>query len=342
MSDPVYGMLLAAGFGTRLEPLTRERPKPMLPVCGHTLVRWAMSQCQHHGITRQVVNLHHLGAFIQQELGDGSAHGVEMSYSPEEEILGTGGGIRTMAALMPRATCVAANAKQVNDVDFKDVLAFHRDSGALATLVVRPDPNAERWGAIGADQAGRVTRILDAVSPGEPKGTATMFTGIHVLEPELVDAIPGGQSCIVRETYMPLLRSGAPLAAFVHRGYFYDHSTPGRYLQGNLNLLHGNSGLDLPHAPGPLTGVAASAAVHPSAKLIGPLLVGPGVRVEAHATVGPGVVLGAGATVKVGISLTQSVVWEGAQVAEDTRRAVLTPSSLLQVPEEEDPAAAPR
>lgn len=340
MSDPAYGMLLAAGFGTRLEPLTRERPKPMLPVGGVTLVRWAACQNLHHGLRRQVVNLHHLGDQIRAELGGGALPGAEMTFSPEEEILGTGGGIRAMAALMPRMTCIAANAKQINDADLSEILAFHRESGAMATLVVRPDPNAERWGAIGVGEGGRVSRILDAASPDTPPGEAHMFTGIHVLEPELIDAIPPGMTCIVRETYMPLLRAGAPIHAHVHRGYFYEHSTPGRYLQGNLNLLGG--GLDLPHAPGPLTGAHPSARVDPSARIDGPVLVGEGARVGAGARLGPGVVIGQGAVVEAGASVSEAVVWPSARVSAKVRRVVVTPRTVFQVPQEADPAAGPR
>jgi mannose-1-phosphate guanylyltransferase len=335
-------MLLAAGFGTRLKVLTEQRPKPMLPVCGAPLVRWAAAHCAHHGVRRAVINLHHLGEQIQREMGDGGDLGLELAYAPEPEILGTGGGMRAMAEYLPRGTVIVANAKQINDLDMSDALAFHRSSGALATLVVRPDANAERWGAIGVGEDGQITRILDAAAPGAEPGEAHMFTGIHLVEPELLARIPRGGSCIVRQTYMPLVSSGAPMAAFVHRGYFYDHSTPARYLQGNLNLLASSGGADLPHAPGPLRGICPSARVDPSAKVDSESLVEPGAVVEAGARLGKGVVVGAGARVAAGVSLRQCVVWDGAEVISDQERTIVTPVGILPVPEEGDPAAAPR
>ena len=115
-------------------------------------------------------------------------------------------------------------------------MRFRKYSEALATLVVRPHPEARRWGAIGVDSDGQVRTILDHNAPGGP-GYAIpyQFTGIHVLEPELVAAIPeGGASCVIRTAYRELLERGAPIAGYVHEDYFYDHSTLSRYLQGNL------------------------------------------------------------------------------------------------------------
>lgn len=334
-------MLLAAGFGTRLKVLTEQRPKPMLPVCDMPLVRWAAAHCAHHGVRRAVVNLHHLGEQIQREMGDGHDLGLELAYAPEPEILGTGGGMRAMAGYLPRGTVIVANAKQINDLDLREALAYHRGSGALATLVVRPDDNAERWGAIGVGEGGRITRILDAAAPGAPAGKAAvhMFTGIHLVEPELLERIPQGVSCIVRQTYMPLVSAGAPMAAFVHRGYFYDHSTPARYLQGNLNLL---DGVDLPHAPGQLRGISPSARVDPSAEVDPGSLVARDAVVEADARVGPGVVVGAGARVARGVSLNRTVIWPGAEARSDLERAIVTPAGILPVADQGDPSAAPR
>jgi len=335
-------MLLAAGFGTRLKVLTEQRPKPMIPVCDVPLVRWAAAHCAHHGVQQAVVNLHHLGEQIQREMGGGEDLGMELAYAPEPEILGTGGGMRAMAGYLPRGTTIVANAKQINDLDMGEALAFHRKSGALATLVVRPDENAEKWGAIGVDPGGRITRILDAAAPGADAGQAHMFTGIHLVEPELLDRIPEGVSCIVRQTYMPLVSSGAPMAAFVHRGYFYDHSTPARYLQGNLNLLAGAGGADLPHAPGQLRGIHPAALIDPSADVNSESLVQRGAVVEAGARLGSGVVVGAGARVAAGVSLSQTVIWPGAVAVSDLQRAIVTPAGVLDVPDEGDPAVAPR
>ena len=340
MTHNVHAMLLAAGLSTRLKALSQQRPKPLLPLCNRPLVRWGADLCQHHGIHDLVLNLHHLGEMIRAEMGDGETIGARIRYSPEPEILGTGGGIKAMAALMPRQTCVVANAKIITDVDLTAVLQQHRRSGAMATMVVRPDENAERWGAIGVDPEGRMTRLLEFEREGAQRATARMFTGIHVLEPEFIDQIPPGPCCVVRTAYEELFRQGAPLGGYLHRGYFYEHSTPARYLQGNVNLLEGM--VRPAHVRTPLTGVHDTARVDPAATLVEPVLVGPRAQIEAGATVGPRVVLGAGARVQAGITIQDSVVWDGVQVDRSVTRAVVTPEAVVDVPDEGDPTAAPR
>lgn len=340
MCEPVHALLLSAGLSTRLAPLSDERPKPLLPVCNRPLLEWAVAHVRSAGLTEVIVNLHHLGDQIRAFLGDGQGLGVRASYSPEARILGTGGGIRAMAERLPRGLALVMNAKIVCDLDLRQVIEAHLASGALATLVLRPDPRALRWGAVWADPEGQVVRMLDAEHPTARGGEPCLFTGIHLLSPELLDQIPEGESCIVRQTYLPVLRAGGRLHAVLHRGYFYEHSTPSRYLQGNLNLV---SGLARPgHAPGPLSGVDPSAEVHSQAHLVPPLLVGAGCRIEAGARVGPLAVLGEGSVVRAGLNVTRAVVWPGAVVDTDAVAAVVTPRTRVSVPEQDDPEAAPR
>jgi NDP-sugar pyrophosphorylase family protein len=335
MQDAPYAMLLSAGFGTRLRGLSEERPKPMLPVCDAPLVRWAASLCLRAGLRELAVNLHHKGEQLRAELGDGSrlGAGVRVHYSPEPEILGTGGGVRAMARLRPRGTCVAVNAKIVTDLDLGPVLEAHRRSGALATMVLKPDPQAERWGAVGVDEAGNLTRLLALRRPGRGASRDCIFTGIQILEPELVEAIPDGPCCIIRTAYTALFERGAPLAGYVHEGYFHEHSTPARYLEGNLNLLRG---LAAPaSAPGPLRGIDAEARVEEGARIEAPVRIAAGARIGAGACVGPEVVVGAGAQVAAGVELSRAVVWPGARVAASVASAIITPRQVFPV----DPAA---
>jgi mannose-1-phosphate guanylyltransferase len=338
----MQAMLLAAGLGTRLGGLSDERPKPLLPVCDRPLVRWAAALCVHHGLRDLTVNLHHLGEKIRAELGDGSSlgEGVTVDYSVEQpQILGTGGGVKAMAALRAPRTVLVMNAKIVTDLDLHAVIAAHRESGALATMVLAPDPQAERWGAIGVDGEGNLVRLLDERRPGAggcTDGEDFMFTGVHLLEPELIAAIPAppydGPCCIIRTAYRELFRRGAPLRGFVHRGYFAEHSTPARYLRGNFNLLEGK--VELPARPGPLRGVDTRAEVQ-GARLHEPVLVGAGARVEAGAELGPRVVVGAGARVAAGVALRDAVIWPGVEARESATGAVVTARGVLRVPPEE-------
>jgi NDP-sugar pyrophosphorylase family protein len=318
-------MILAAGLGTRLGELSDERPKPMLPVVDIPLIRYAVALLRGHGIRELVINLHHRGDLIENELGDGSRLGVAIAYSREETLLGTGGGIRHALPLLGDEPFFVVNGKIVVDVDLDAMLAHRRATGARAVLLVRADPEAKQWNAIAAPPEGG--RIESIFGEGE-----YMFTGVHLIDPELVARLPddGGERCIVRQGYLPWLEEGLAIHALpMDPGrYFMEHSTPERYLEGNLNLLRGRA--KLAHPPGPLTGVDAAAEVHPEAELIAPVRIGPGATVGAYAVVGPDVVVGSRAKVAAGVRVAHSVIWPGVSLAQDTDGAIVTPRQRVK------------
>lgn len=318
------GMILAAGFGTRLGSLSDERPKPLLPVADVPLIQYAVALLRAHEVYDIVVNLHHRGELIERELGDGAALGVRITYSREDAILGTGGGIRRALRWLGDEPFVVVNGKIVFDLDLGEVLERHRSSGARATLVVRADPEARRWGAIDAPEDGGPVRGL--LGDG-----AFMFTGVHVLDPALVARLPddGRERCIVRQGYVPWLGEGVPIHAYVARGYFMEHSTPRRYLEGNLNVLRGLARLR--HPPGDLIGVDSTATVAASARIVPPVRIGKMARIGAGATIGPETVVGARAVVAPGVALTRTVVWPDTSVASSADRSILTPRQRIEV-----------
>jgi NDP-sugar pyrophosphorylase family protein len=325
---PLRGMVLCAGMGSRLKGLGAELPKPLLPVCNHPLVTYALALLRGHGITEVGINLHHLGEMITETLGSGADYGVDIHYSTETELLGTGGGIRRIADYLThggREPCVIVNGKILIEVDLEVVLALHRITGATATMVLCETPEADQWGAIEVDHDGRVHRILGESAPlGSPSRlTKCMFTGVHIIEPTLIERVPrSGPSCILRQGYLPALRDGEVISAYVLPGYFFEHSTPARYIQGNVNALRGLA--KLTYLPGPLVGVSARAQVSPRAVLRAPVCVGAGAVIEDGAIVGPDVVLGEGARVDRGVQIERSVVFDGAQVKTALRDAIAT------------------
>jgi len=291
-----------------------------------------------------MVNLHHLGERLQAVLTDDVSRSKLLRFSPEPSLLGTGGGIRRMATQMESRSALVMNAKLVMELDIDDLLNFHRRTGSLATLVVRPHPFAERWGAIGVDSKGRIGSILEVKAPQSPSAQSPihsyMFTGIHLIEPELVQYIPDGPSCIIRDTYLKLLQQGAPLFAYHQSGYFYEHSTPARYLQGNFNLLERS--VPLSFQPGPLSGIDPFAQIDPSATITPPVLLGPHSIVSANARIGPNVILGSHAKVIQETILSHSIVWAHTQVTQSATRAIVTPQQFLRVPQDDAPEASPR
>lgn len=339
---PLRGMVLAAGAGSRLGGLSDELPKPLLPVCNHPLVTYALALLRGHGITQVAINLHHLGDLIREALGDGKAWGVDIRYSSEAELRGTGGALVDMADWLTyegREPCVVVNGKLLIDVDLEVVLALHRVTGAAATLVVRETPDAEQWGAIEVDYDGRIHRIRGEASPFAGVGvdarrplSKCMFTGVQIIEPAILSRLPKGEaSCILRQGYIPALREGEILSGYVLPGYFFEHSTPERYLQGNLNVLRGRA--PLTHIPGggPLVSVSSRAQVSPRATVRHPVCIAAGATVAEGAVVGPDVILGEGARVERGVELSRAVVLPGATVRTSLHSAIVTPQAVYPI-----------
>jgi len=328
--NPMQVMLLAAGRSTRLGDLGTVLPKPLVPICGYPAITFALALCRRAGLTDVVVNLHHHGDLIRRALGDGAAHGVSIRYSDEPELLGTGGGIAKARPLFRPGPLLVMNGKVVAGIDLAEVVAAHRAAppGTTATMVLRQDPNIDQWSPVGVDDTGRVVSLRRQRAEHTPVGSISdrMFTGIHILEPSLLNRLPpGGVSDVIGEAYIPALLAGDRIQSFTMTGYFAEHSTPERYLEGNLAVLR-DPGL-VPVAPGPLVGVDPAASVHPSARVQMPVRIAAGAVVEEGAVVGPDAGVGAGARVLAGAVLERAVVWGGAVASGEVKGRVVTTSA---------------
>jgi len=303
-------MILAAGLGTRLRPITDGLPKPLVPVAGRPNIERIIEHLKRHGITEIVINLHHLAGTLRRALSDGSALGVSIEYSLEEgEILGTGGGIRRAAPMLGRETFVVVNGDVLFTPDIGRALAVHRERGALATLVVREDPRSEELGPVGLDDAGRVRRLVSAGTAALGPRTH-MFTGVHVIEPALLAHLPE-KGCIVRGTYMPMVEAGGPIQAVPDRGYFCDLGTPSSLLEANSALVTGRARID---------GFAPPA----DGRYVSPL-----ASLGAGCTVSKGTVICDRARIAPGVSVARCLVMAGASVDADVAGSIICPDGLI-------------
>lgn len=325
-------MILAAGRSTRLGALGALRPKPLVPICGYPAITFGLARCARAGLRDVVVNLHHHADQIRSAIGDGSAFGLRVRYSMEDDLLGTGGGVAHARSLFAPGPLLIMNGKVVADVSLEAVIAAHRAAprGTLATMVVRRAPQVSS--PVTLDEVGRVIGLRGKRGQVTAYGAAsdTLFTGIHVLEPALLDRLPAGESDIISAAYQPALEDGARINGFVYDGYFEEHSTPERYLAGNLALLRQPGLVSSP--PGPLTGVDPGAQVAATAVLRPPVRICAGAVVEHGAQLGPEVVVGPGGRVAPGAHLVRTVVWEGGRAEGDVTDAVVTPEGPVSAP----------
>jgi len=343
----LVGMVLAAGLGTRLRPLTDWLPKPAVPVCGLPLVRYAFARLAAAGARRTVLNTHHLAAVMGRVAQESAAAtGLDLALSHEPDIAGTGGALRQAAVHLAGAEAIVLwNGDVLFDLDLAPVVAGHLASRALATMVLAPMPENAGYAAVEVDDA-RLVRRIAGHGPGGPGLEPLHFTGVHVLSPALLDEVPASPfACDVnRHVYPPLLGAGL-VRGVVAGGYWNDLGTPERYLQANLDLLAGRVPLVRLHGADPFAGlspfgrpgawVAPGAHLSEGAALEAPAVLGRGARVEAGATVGPGAVVGAGARIGPGATVRRAVVWENTEVLPGEQVVDAVAAGPVRVPARE-------
>jgi len=230
-------IVLSAGYGTRLWPLTEDRTKPAIPILGKPLVGYVAEYLSGYGIDEIVVNLHHRPESVRRALGDGSSFGVKLFYVEEPEILGTSGALDNTREFFERDTFVVVNGKIITDIDLNAALETHRSMNALATLVLLPNTRRERFSVV-ETEAGRIRGFGGMPVAGETGEAPLMFTGIHILEPRIFEYVPRGVfSDSVIHVYPKAIANGEIVAAHVASGKWRELSTLRRYLDISLELL---------------------------------------------------------------------------------------------------------
>lgn len=251
------GFILAAGFGTRLWPLTEDRTKAAISFLNRPLISYAVEYLASHGIQDLIVNLHHQPESIRNALGDGSSFGVNIEYSTENEILGTSGALDRVRESLLDDDFVVINGKIVTNIDLGEVIANHRERGAIATLVLKENTALEHFSIVEVDERSRITRFAGfpdlsqkanavEVSSRDSKPQAEpaplMFTGIQVLSPRIFKYIP--RNCFSHSTlnvYPQAIAAGETVIGFTSDADWYEMSTLKRYLEAHLRLIKGES-----------------------------------------------------------------------------------------------------
>jgi NDP-sugar pyrophosphorylase family protein len=238
-------MILAAGFGTRLFPLTIDRTKPAIPFLGKPLVGYVAEYVAKFGVKDVVVNLHHQPESVKKALGDGEDFGVKIHYTIEApKILGTAGALDNARHLLEDETFLIINGKIITDIDISAALETHLKTGALATMVLMENKKRERFSIV-ETEGNLVTGFgdfpqKDSRLESDKIQNPLMFTGIHILEPRIFDYIPRGvYSDIVPTFYNPAIRNGERIVAHITDASWFELSTIPRYLDISLAMLNG-------------------------------------------------------------------------------------------------------
>ncbi len=309
-------MVLAAGFGERMKPLTWNRAKPVLPLMNRPSILHLLEHLARCDVSEVGINLHYRPETIRQLTPSIQALGLRVSFLEEQEILGTGGGLKNFEPILRNGTLVMVNSDFVTDCPIPLALDRHRRSGALATLILAPYREGTEYGAVEMDPSGRIVRIAGRPGPesGQPR---YHFTGIHLIEPAIFDEIPPRvKSEINREVYPKLIERGELIAGYLHEGFWRELGTPQRYLDGSLDLL--NLG-DLPclQKLRIREGVYSATPIKSlSGQIDLGLLAGEKVVMEAGSSTSQ-VILGDRVQLGRGARLRRVVAWDDAEIGAD-------------------------
>ncbi|MHB8245808.1 MAG: sugar phosphate nucleotidyltransferase [Acidimicrobiales bacterium] len=308
-------VIMAGGEGTRLRPLTANQPKPMLPMVNRPMAEHVVGLLKRHGYDEIVITVAFLANTIRTYFGDGSEFGVKFQYATEETPLGTAGSVlNARKELDERFLVISGDV--LTDIDLTELVEYHQDRGAVATLALKAMENPLEFGIVITGEDGRIERFLEKPGWGDVFSD-TINTGIYVLEPEVFDWIAEGRPVdFSGEVFPAMLDAGKPLFGFVAAGYWEDVGTLDAYVRAHTDVLDKKVEVDIPGFPlrrGVWIGEGAE--VHPTAIVKGPAVIGDNCRVGAGAQIGAHTVLGSNVRIGENTFLERTVVHDNSYLA---------------------------
>ncbi len=309
-------VVMAGGSGTRLRPLTLNRPKPMVPIVNKPVIGHILDLLKRHGIVDVVITLQYMADDVQDYFGDGQALGLNIAYSIEESPLGTAGSVKQAEALLDD-TFLVISGDAVTDIDLTAVLEYHRQKKALATLTLYRVANPLEYGVIILDDQGRIQQFQEKPSWGEVISD-TVNTGIYVLEPEVLSHFDPGVSFDFSKDLFPLLlKRGDPMYGYVAGGYWCDVGNLAEYMRASNDVLEGRVQVgSLGEQRGATLWCGEGVEIAPDAQLYGAVYLGPGVKIKGGVIVHGPTVIRDYTVVDSNAHLERSIVWPNCYIGE--------------------------
>lgn len=312
-------MILAAGVGSRLDPLTRNVPKPLVPILNRPVMEYLVELLKKHGFDEIMVNVHYLGDQIEAHFGDGSRWGVDIHWSREERLWGDAGSVKRVQDFFKDETFLVIGGDDLTDMDLTRLVTTHRNKHALSTIALSLVDDPSEYGIVLMNEDSRITRFLE-----KPKGEVifsnTANTGVYVFEPEIFDLIPRGVFYLFGKQVFPmLLEQHRPLYGHLTAAYWRDVGNLKVYQETHKDVLEGrvNTNLQLQEVR-KYVWMGESVEVDATAEIGYPVAIGNNVRILANARVLENTVIGNQCTVEEGATVQDSILWDGATVMRQT------------------------
>ena len=314
---------MAGGFGTRLKPLTINRPKPMVPVANRPIMEHIVELLRKHGITDLISILYFQPDHITSHFGDGSAFGVNMQYVTADADYGTAGAVRNAEELIGGDRVIVISGDVLTDFDLTVAIREHDERGADATIALTSVDNPLAFGIVIVDrESGRIVRFLEKPTWGEVFSD-TINTGIYILEPGALARVPVRTNFDFSKDLFPkMLRESAPLYGHIAKGYWRDIGNLDEYRRAHEDVLAGRVDLSLAgrteQSGEASLSIDEGASLGSDARLNGKVILGRNARVGSGVTL-DNVVVGHDCQIDDGVTLRHAVLWEGCHVGKDSR-----------------------
>ncbi len=312
-------MILAAGVGSRLDPLTRNVPKPLVPILNRPVMEYLIDLLKQHGFNEIMVNLHYLGDQIEAYFGDGSKWGVHIEWSREDRLWGDAGSLKRVEEFFKDDTFLVIGGDDLTDMDLTKVVKTHRDKGALATIALSLVDDPSEYGIVLMNEDSRITRFLEKPK-GEVMFSNTANTGVYVFQPEVFELIPRGVFYLFGKQVFPLLlEQRLPLYGHLTAAYWKDVGNLDVYQQTHTDVLAGRVNTKIPlNEVRKYVWMGNNVEVDETAEIGYPVAIGDNVKILAGARVLENTVIGNNCAVEEGATVKDSILWEGAVVMRQT------------------------
>ena len=313
-------VVMAGGFGTRIQPLTNSRPKPMLPIVNRPMMEHTMMTLKDLGITEFIVLLYFKPDIIQNYFKDGSDFGIKITYVLPDDDYGTAGAVKLAEEHIGDDNFIIISGDLVTDFDFQAIFDYHKAKASKLTITLTSVENPLEFGVVIANEMGRIEKFLEKPSWGEVFSD-TINTGIYIIEPEILDYIPKHENFDFAKDLFPLLmREGIPLMAGHAEGYWRDVGNPESYRDVYDDILTGKVKVRMPASarryPDGVLYSNAPITLDDSVEVIGTVVLGDGVTVERGTKLN-NVVIGDGCTIGKNGKIRNTVLWENVTVGKN-------------------------
>lgn len=301
-------MIMAAGVGSRLMPLTATVSKPMVPIVNKPVMEYSVDLLKRHGITDIIANLHYLPDTIRGHFKDGSDFGVEMNYSYEEKLMGTAGGVKNNQWFLEEETFVILSGDGLTDIDLTEMYKFHKENKALATIALKPVEDVTKFGVVVLDGDNSITAFQE--KPKQEEALSNLVnTGIYMFEPEIFNYIPEKTFYDFGKELFPLLvEKGLPFYGWETDAYWSDIGSFDTYKWAQYDILAGKVNFEVE---------SSSKLISPTVKGNGKIHMGEGSKIQEHTDITGSVVIGKNSTVGQRCVLHNCIILDNVEIGDD-------------------------